>query len=182
MSDIDWSKAPSHATHWCPGNARIEAGWIYQAGGEFYSCYSDRGLEHIPGFPAWRKARLVPRPSPWTGDGLPPVGVVCEHQGKANDNKWLSVKILAHTVALGQDVAVFQYGDTVSVSSACYFRPILTPEQIAEEERKAAIEEMATLMKEARYSAPSTEISPYEMAKAYAERLYQAGYRKAGDA
>lgn len=182
MSDIDWSKAPSHATHWCPGNAQIEAGWIYQAGGEFYSCYSDRGLEHIPDFPAWRKARLVPRPTAWTGDVLPPVGTVCEVA-----ERFISGGEFVRVVAHDEGGVVGRYLSGDNIGSYTHFIsgelvPIRTHEQIAEEERKAAIEEMAALMKESRYSVLSTEISPYEMAKAYADRLYQAGYRKAGDA
>lgn len=70
--NIDWSKAPPHATHWCPGNARIEEGWIHRAGGEYYS-FSYSGLEHIPCFPDWRKERLIQRPpqQPWNGEDQP---------------------------------------------------------------------------------------------------------------
>ncbi|MFE1817037.1 hypothetical protein [Metapseudomonas otitidis] len=173
MSDIDWIKAPSHATHWCPGNARIEAGWIYQAGGEFYSCYSDRGLEHIPDFPAWRKARLVPRPTAWTGDGLPPVGVVCEFC--TAPDKWHRVEVVAHLDNENGSVsAVFKYLDRKGWRACAFhgeFRPIRTPEQIAEEERKAAIEEMVA-------ASPVLEKG---WCRVVCEALYDAGYRKAGD-
>lgn len=170
MSDIDWSKAPSHATHWCPGNARIEAGWIYQAGGEFYSCYSDRGLEHIPDFPAWRKARLVPRPTAWTGDGLPPVGEVCEASlSHINDGAWTAVEILAHAKHDSDDAVLVREKNRGTMHGIIYdrswFRPIQTPEQIAEEERKAAIVEIGRLFNEGGPAA-----------------IYFAGYRKAGDA
>lgn len=77
----------------------------------------------------------------WNGEGLPPVGIECEHQGTADNMDWLPVKIIAHTEVRDRVVAVFQYGDTVTYSDARYFRPIRTPEQIAAEERVKAAQE-----------------------------------------
>lgn len=177
---IDWSKAPPHATHWCPGNAKIEAGWIYNPGGnggEFYSCYADKGLEHIPEFPEWRKLRLVPRPSKTslTGEVLPPVGTTCKLSGPTErlsplNPDWAGreVKIYAHFVSdRGIEMAAYvgERHDIGGVGIAALFVPIRTPEQIAAEKRKTAIKEMQS----------DTECHVY--ADVFG-RLYDAGYRK----
>jgi hypothetical protein len=148
MNAIDWSKAPPHATHWCPGNAKIEAGWIYNPGGtkgEFYSCYADRGLEHIPAFPDWRKSRLVQRPPKqhWTGEGLPPVGTVCEWH--PNHDGWVQVEILGRS---GEETWFRRDGHESSETCLrmAFFRPIRTPEQIAAEEREKARDEVLNAM------------------------------------
>lgn len=84
-------------------------------------------------------------PSPWTGDGLPPVGGVCEVNDQRSGS-WTKVdSILAHAHTAGRDVALFQIGDYIAYSPADRFRPIRTPEQIAEEERKAAGLELGEL-------------------------------------
>ncbi len=143
MEQIDWSKAPTHATHWCPGNARIEAGWIYNIGGEFYSCYADKGLEHIPVFPAWREENLIQRPpkQTWTGTGLPPVGTVCEFAG-FNPEETLptdplagdKVTVIAHFKSGEIELAAFTFYappefEYLQVAQGAYgcFRPIRTP-------------------------------------------------------
>lgn len=175
MSDIDWSKAPSHATHWCPGNARIEAGWIYQAGGEFYSCYSDRGLEHIPDFPAWRKARLVPRPTAWTGDGLPPVGTVCEaefHEDRSGRTVQIAAYFQSHVWFVDQEDGC----QIVRPIDRMTFHCIRTPEQIAEEERNAAYKGM---LHDLAAVLGISSIDERECDVLHA--LVEAGYRKAGD-
>lgn len=164
---IDWSKAPPHATHWCPGNAKIEAGWIYNPGGEFYSCYAEKGCEHIPDFPEWRKARLIQRPveSTWAGEGIPPVGTVCGLWFKDADQGTVTV------IFIGDEVGVFknhsfgheQHGDLKHYS----FYMVGTPEEIESQERKNAILEMTKI-------AGST----YSPRDSIVQRLYDAGYRK----
>ncbi|MCV4343279.1 hypothetical protein [Pseudomonas capsici] len=179
MTHIDWSKAPAHATHWCPGNAKIEAGWIYAPGGNngvFHSCYADKGLEHIPDFPEWRKARLVPRPAEvkWSGEGLPPVGAVCEVFDCTHDYclrfNGQHVEILLHrTDSEGDRVAVFAADDfEYHALTEKRFRPIKTPEQIAAEERAKHIAEIAK----------ETGLRMRDGAVAVATAIYDAGYRK----
>lgn len=178
---IDWSKAPAHATHWCPGNARIEEGWIYKAGQEFYSCYAEKSCEHIPNFPAWRALRLIPRPvepAPWNGKGLPPVGTVCEIAGSAEffhnrHPEGVKVKIYAHfTDDRGVELAAFtdDIGQVGGVGIAKCFRQIRTPEQIAAEEREASIKAMMALNPD---ENPNQTLSKW-----LCEALYDAGYRK----
>lgn len=184
--NIDWSKAPRHATHWCPGNARIESGWIYAPGGncgEFYSCYADSGLEHIPAFPDWRKNRLIQRPkiNEWTGEGMPPVGTVCTMIGCVDDpdtadfEKYKShvgaeVSIIAHReVGTGVVAAVYEIsvgGGMFEYYAMCAdcFEPRKTQEQIAAEERMSTAYGMCAIVK--------------TLANVDAAALYDAGYRR----
>lgn len=173
MSDIDWSKAPPHATHWCPGNAKIEAGWIYNPGGnggEFYSCYADKGLEHIPEFPEWRKLRLVPRPSKtsWTGEGLPPVRTVCEVLNRGLHNPaWEECTILfcgKHRILYDSESCC----ERVAFIQDLEFRQIRTPEQIATEEREHELNRMVA----------TVSMLDKGWARKVCAGLYDAGYRK----
>lgn len=167
---IDWSKAPSHATHWCPGNARIAAGWIYHnGGGEFYSCYADKGLEHIPCFPAWRALRMIPRPAEitkWTGEGMPSLGVhVFVHDdGSLVYGHGESGEVIAHV----EGCAVIR----MSYGLGCFLpRCLRTAEQIAAEARQEGIEELGNFI-----SLNAQVPTPYLWE--VAQKIYDAGYRK----
>lgn len=169
---IDWSKAPAHATHWCPGNARIEEGWIYKAGQEFYSCYAEKSCEHIPSFPAWRALRLIPRPAEpatWNGKGFPPVGTVCELSSQGAD--W-GIGIILYTA---DNVVVWRWkNQQEGQACSCYkheveIRQIRTPEQIEYENREAAITHIAAIMGKDPERPGIRE---------KAAIIYDAGYRK----
>lgn len=123
----------------------------------------------------------------WNGTGLPPVGTICEVMGGgllSSAFDWEPCTILLiNAGAEGKpqvctrdfrgDLAIY-YPDVDSV----YFRPTRTPEQIAADERKKAIDEMVSLIKYAHFSLIDTNLSPVEKANAYANELYEAGYRK----
>ncbi|EOJ0063247.1 TPA: hypothetical protein ACXI7E_000474 [Pseudomonas aeruginosa] len=182
---IDWTKAPEGATHyapkleendfWCSVFWRMENG----VGVEAWQIDNKTGeLNHLRR-PVWHERntpRLVPRPAAsapaapnWDGQGLPPVGTVCEHYGTADDLAWLEVEVIGHGNVDGRNVAFFRYGTgsprfTVSYSTANNFRPIRTPEQIAAEDREKAIEEMCF----------AEETLTVKQAKA----LFDAGYRR----
>ncbi|WP_434676187.1 hypothetical protein [Pseudomonas sp. D3-10] len=186
--NIDWSKAPPHATHWCPGNAKMEAGWIYNPGGnggEFYSCYADKGLEHIPEFPGWQKLRLVPRPSKtaWDGEGLPPVGTVCEVLWSSTTNDYVCCLVIAHDE--GRAVYRFtsgsrkgEYGadDTSDPFDVPTFRPIRTPEQIAADNRLHEIRNALSAIN-SKVHFPNDLVGGNILAAAVAAMI-DAGYRK----
>lgn len=149
---IDWSKAPEGATHYFPST-----GVWYMAG---------NGCAPLVWAGMWRKAfqfsqrehKCIERPTTpsWSGEGLPPVGVVC---GKCynSPSEYYSVKVLAHDSHYGE-VVIYRWVDgplegeldqstmhlnMASGSNAHWsFRPIRTPEQIAADEREAAIKEM----------------------------------------
>lgn len=106
----------------------------------------------------------------WTGEGLPPVGTVCEWRDD-DSGVWQKVEIRyfsEHTALLRFEV---DEGDTEGAFSPsdCQFRPIRTPEQIASEERHAAIKAMAEIA----YDATGFATNLTEMGA-----LYDAGYRK----
>lgn len=77
------------------------------------------------------------RPAPWTGEGLPPVGTVCEmHRSDYVDVDWQRIEFLC----AGSKKAFFRDGEGHEWSRPLgdlKFRPIRTPEQIAAEEHRA---------------------------------------------
>lgn len=116
---------------------------------------------------------FIPKKPEWTGEGLPPVGAVCEVS--SNDGAWSQARIKF----IGDRYCVYQYVHQEDRSSdqlfeismyltVMRFRLIRTPEQIAADERKAEVNAL-------------TEIiggMPYVRDHYLAERLYCAGYRK----
>lgn len=121
-------------------------------------------------------------------DGLPPIGAVCEWAGctfAPEDPKEPDlhvgdqVKIIAHFKDGEFDLAAFTFNPKihnpdrgtawVSQGACGCFRPIRTPEQIAAEERKKAIDRMAA-------DCPHP-MAPAMRDSVFAE-LYDAGYRK----
>lgn len=179
---IDWSKAPEWAKwHGLAGEKKSQV-WFddekysyvdgQQDGKAFFYCdactYSSQDFSNVTFRPITRS---------WSGECLPPVGVVCEFlrlddcQKETLENG-STVKIIAHYDGMnGQRVAAFTYDhrhgrDVESAISEC-FRPIRTPEQIEADEREAAISSMIQIMCET--SGGRT----YQ-----AEALYDAGFRK----
>lgn len=181
---IDWSKAPEGATHWDTGMNNRVAGWMKLDDGVWYwwpaadafSCPKkwhaslNQHMIQAEGF--------VERPAPWIGKGLPPVGTVCEFNGfnpeettPADPLVGDKVTVIAHFMSGSIEVAAFTFFAPpefafLQVGQGAYgcFRPIRTPEQMAAEEREAALKEMIALV------GGSSRRS--------AEALYDAGYRK----
>lgn len=113
----------------------------------------------------------VDRPSTWTGEGLPPAGTVCEVLNNTLDRpEWERCTILF----MGKFKAVYESESChervadVSEDWMISFRPIRTPEQIAADERRAAILEMKGHL----------SFSDYREAEQHCAALYDAGYRK----
>lgn len=75
----------------------------------------------------------------WTGDGLPSVGTVCEWFSE--DYGWLVGRVVGHDDGL----SVISHSDGYTGCHPEQVRPLRTPEQIAEEERKAAGLELGEL-------------------------------------
>lgn len=190
MSQPDWSKAPADATHWGPdtGPGGYVACWYkYDAVDGWFYMYEDR----LPD--AWcpchgpvshnRRLQLAKRPrqtfelakpDTWNGEGLPPVGTVCEYRDAFL--KWHQVEIFGIDKVQRR---IFASPWTNVPYSACSapecFRAIRTPEQIAAEEREKAIDEM--LIDAAnRDNLISLDLD----SRAVAAALYGAGYRKVG--
>ncbi|KAA5842304.1 hypothetical protein F2A37_16700 [Pseudomonas chlororaphis] len=145
--EIDWSNAPEGATHWGPAVDHLSANWF---------CW------HLDMWSIWRGGKwnlmnsgvqllrintLVPRPKPWNGEGLPPVGTVClvvPHNtlwGFSSTAEHEREILAYHTdyVWLGHEGIALEATRTDKAD----FLPIRTPEQIAAEERRNAIDALA---------------------------------------
>ena len=118
---------------------------------------------------AWDEAvALLNAPAePWTGEGLPPVGIEIEAMMRRNmhdDYAWRRAKVV-HGCIPGSEGEVLVYDvETTSPAWVDEFRPIRTPEQIAAEEREAGITQMRELV-------GSLNSHPFA-------ELWDAGYRK----
>ncbi|HHM6046625.1 TPA: hypothetical protein ACRMOD_000355 [Pseudomonas aeruginosa] len=162
---IDWNTAPEGATHWEPTGPEFHEGWMKKEWDYwFYWVEGTNKWFHGPScnVSAERAAKFEARPQEaWDGQGLPPVGTVCEYY--ADENTWRRCEIVAHKD--GQAV-VWVSNAHIWASSGGSLRPIRTPEQIAAEEREKAVGDMAMSIQGVAYQYPTL----------YA--LYDAGYRR----
>lgn len=105
----------------------------------------------------------------WNGEGLPPVGTVCEVDGSSGPTGWAGCTIRY----VSDDVIVFKraaYGfESFSTIGEYSFRPIRTPEQIAAEVRRVEIKHIQ--------AASVVNCGPY-ITESAAGAIYDAGYRK----
>jgi hypothetical protein len=162
MKEIDWSKAPEGATHYFP----LTGEW-YKAG--------DAGLAR-----AWtgswvlaimyesRFKQMIKRPQPWNGKGLPPVGTVCTAKWCGSEQGEVTVLFIGEEYAVLKNKAFKQ--EQCGLINEYVFSPIRTPEQIAADEREAAISEL------------KREYSPARVHEWMAGQIYDTitllGYRK----
>ncbi|MBX5689026.1 hypothetical protein ISD91_27480 [Pseudomonas aeruginosa] len=182
---IDWSKAPSSATHYLPEQKDLgwEACW-YKKDGDKWLVLNCARLEKR-GHMEWVVddsevdkfvPLLVPRSafsSEWNGQGLPPVGTVCIVE--PHNTMWgfsstsgYERKILAYYgeyVWLGHAETPLETTRIDKVD----FRPIRPPEQIAAEERSKECDRIFVIL-----SSVEREGNRSDMAEA----LYDAGYRR----
>jgi len=179
---IDWSKAPEGATHWdSRGNAcslgfmkpGLRTGeWEYAGCGGHWVLYGRADMNLINA--------MIPRPEPWTGEGPPPVGTVCRLkslEGPLGEGSWGTAEILysnKHAIVWRwQGHPVFEFGANFG-DVKC--EPIPTPEQIAAEEREAAIDKLIT---ESGIDFGAGELmSPLEYVRSTLAALHDLGYRK----
>jgi len=174
---VDWSKAPQSATHFVMSNeSGIPGGW-YRADGIKMRDIANEGeyTFRLDDLHPQRMLHLIARPTQWTGEGLPPVGTVCEYIGRKHGlTDGAHVEIIHHFHAGSADVAVFIYsqglghGRHVAQAVADCFRPIRTPEQIAEEEREQELNRMVA----------TVSMLDKGWARKVCAGLYDAGYRK----
>lgn len=85
----------------------------------------------------------------WNGEGLPPVGTVCEAgtchhmdmRGEIEEtpDTWDTVIILAHGIASGIPVAFAQGENAVTIGQSADFRQIRTTEQLSAEQREKVV-------------------------------------------
>lgn len=171
-TELNWNEAPEGYPVWIQvlDRSYCSGGWHKDDGDRYVNPESRYWPKTVEGelFIAYRKPSIA-----WTGDGLPPVGNVCEVAGRfiSGGNR---VRIVAHDE--GGVVGRYLSGDIIG--SYDHFVegelvPIRTPEQIAEEEREKECEAM---LKIATSRLPNPDV--YQAIGA----LYDAGYRKVGDA
>ena len=179
MSEIDWDKAPEGASHFCNGD------WFKKEGGKW--CYWFDGARSWteaayadPANFSWWGLRIE-RPSPaWSGEGLPPVGLRCEAaiphtSGPDNERSfiWIEGSVIAYYEIKGKTYAWFAEDDGFYPPNVLEFRPVRTPEQVAADEREAAVAAMLELDP----YLPNTTLGMMSRAD-FCRTLYDAGYRK----
>lgn len=106
----------------------------------------------------------------WNGEGLPPVGAVCEARAKQSDS-WRPYEVIASTVDY-LIVEAEEEGETPIRHAFWEFRRFRSAEQIAAEERKVAIWKMACDCGYGHNEDHGYEVSPIFAA------AYDKGYRK----
>lgn len=179
---IDWSKAPEWAKwHGLAGEMKSQV-WFddekysyvdgQQDGKAFFYCdactYSSQDFSNVT---------FRPSTPSWSGEGLPPVGVVCEvNPDKAGWRKSVISYIGDGFVAWLQvgDLIVPEYGAFID---DCEFRKIRTPEQIAASERGEAIK-CACADIDKLVAAYNMSIDCSAAIRATIEAMIDKGYRK----
>ncbi|MFY8385474.1 hypothetical protein ACOWPS_20425 [Pseudomonas aeruginosa] len=159
---IDWSTAPEGATHWEPAGLEFHEGWMKKEGNGWFFWGLGAEWKYGGDVSAEREATFEARPQEaWDGQGLPPVGTVCEYRHMIwPEYRPCEIRYISEESLVAYDDAQEQCYHTCDM----LFRPIRTPEQIAAEEREKAIEEMCF----------AEETLTVKQAKA----LYEAGYRR----
>ena len=168
---IDWSKAPEGATHYYPSTEEC-----YLAG---YGCAPLvwTGMWCKAFQFAQREHKCIKRPSTpsWSGEGLPPVGVVCEALWTSATGEYVRVIVVGYdhdqSYAVYRILAGVRAGEYESsrpgdVEGHPCFRLTRTPEQIAADEREAAILDMERICRGGNFGS------------GWLSALYDAGYRK----
>lgn len=174
--NIDWSKAPEGTTHRAGGGA-----WIKRQRDQWY-----QWTETKPGY--WFTIGehnlyqpVQARYTEWTGEGLPLVGAICEIRAHKL-NEWHEAKI----AFASRNVVVWDWVGEPSINGLCTayahaieIRPIRTPEQIAEEERLAELNEMIRNVKDhpgGRHGV--CHLTQLRIQEEACIDLYDAGWRK----
>ncbi len=181
---IDWSKAPDSAMvllkHTRDGAYAVAESFSDDAR-TWHFPETNYTFRLMPSM--WYVVSHRPTTPSWSGGCLPPVGVVCR-KCYNSPGEYYSVKVLAHDSHDGE-VVIYRWIDgplegdlgqstmhlnMASGSNAHWsFRPIRTPEQIAADEREAAIEDML--------KGVPIVVQVYG-AHEIASRIYDKGYRK----
>ncbi|HCJ6265532.1 hypothetical protein ACRS9D_05205 [Pseudomonas aeruginosa] len=175
---IDWSKAPEGATHWEPKSYYFTEGWMRKVGNE-WSFWSEVSESWVRGtltcnVSAEREATFEAKPQdPWNGQGLPPVGTVCEYRHLIwPEYRPCEIRYISEESLVAYDDAQEQFYRTCDM----LFRPVRSPEQIAAAERWAAIQQMLAFA-DVKYGAGEL-MSPKEYVETAVAALYDAGYRR----
>lgn len=177
--NIDWSKAPEDATYYSPGTDDYSSCWVKWVGSElhgwlvrFDTSWSRLVAQEKDHHQISMHVERPKKQEAWNGSGKPPIGIECEV--RCND-VWNICKTLAYHQVSDTAVAVHFLDGSNSLFWCGTFRPIKTAEQLAEEEKKQAIDDMQRIYEES--------MLDYSSRLGHASRpaikaLYEAGYRK----
>lgn len=115
----------------------------------------------------WLEDNAQPLAPAWTGEGLPPVGTVCERMWSSGPATYVKIRVLAHDEGQAVyrfleggrsfDVQADAQGSGDSLNNQI-FRPARTPAQLAAEEREKAIEFMMQMTSSLGHSDVSKKI------------------------
>ncbi len=173
---IDWSTAPKDATHWEPDSYHVFGSWMKKEGDSWFWWEGDVGRWSPSLFISeQRMGTFEARPQEsWNGQGLPPVGTLCEWHGPNSDGPDGWVYTESNVVAYTDDglfICMQKPGcwPVVQRIDNCEFRPLRTPEQIAAEERRNSILHLANILIDSR-----GQCNEYSQAEA----IFDAGYRR----
>lgn len=167
---IDWSKAPEGTTHYHIGEDINP--WRKIEGTVAYEHYAGKWLRVNSFNEGFMPDYYAPIPQEtWDGQGLPPVGTVCEWH-ESDGWAYTESKVVAYTDD-GLFVCMQKPGRRPEVLRIdnCEFRP-RTLEQIAAEEREKAIDAMLDL------DPPHENGLGLTSRRQFCETLYDAGYRR----
>ena len=172
---IDWSKAPEWATRLMRNKYGCNDAWADDHTDAIWVTDYESGSDMIFNLDpsVWGLIENRPTTPSWSGEGLPPVGVVCEMH---YCGEWEKTEILCIGVkhVFIRQIAVTGEAFECSLNlSACQFRPIRTHEQIAADER----ERMANMLWQ-RYLQPILAPAKEAQVKEALGLIYDDFYRK----
>lgn len=164
---IDWNKAPEGATHhylnspW-PWRKISGESWFYFDSGHWIAA----GHSVINFLEDNLGRKLSARPV-WAGEGLPPIDLVCQFIGtnECRSNveelrQGTEVTIIAYYMQTNDvPLAAFTFIDDegekrIGGAMASCFGPLKTDEQIAADEKKARVDELAKVIKVSGWESP----------------------------
>lgn len=170
MSGIDWSKAPEGTTGAMVaqfGNSSIREGAV-----EFVPRGSWQRSDYEEGPDAWV---YIEKPTTWAGEGLPPVGTVCELTF-AHWSGWEECTVLCigeKMIFVRQLTRAGKVYEGSMNREGVKFRPSRTQEQIEREARSKACSDISKIVE-----PYNTSIDCSAAIRATVEAMIDAGYRK----
>ena len=180
---IDWSTAPEGFPIWLEdirpsrrsGDSEDRSSWAKDGEGEYTLSGATSGW--------WAKSRedhdfiAHQKPAQWTGEGLPPVGMVCEVLNRTFENaEWEMCTVLflgKHRILYDSESCYERVGNIEDLK----FRLVRTPEQIAADKRLHEIRNALTAIKAGQQQVPN-DLVRGNIVAATVEAMIDAGYRK----
>lgn len=153
---------PKGATH-------ISSGRYYRKANDKWMLFGSKNqwietaCEH-----SWLDLNSKPIPTTWNGEGLPPIGTVCEIEMFSDDIRTVEVLGYDGGEAWLRYRELHRNTNSFILGNPCGFRPIKTVEQIAAEEREKGVNEMLAALRQ----------PPAISARYVCEELFDLGYRK----